>query len=58
MNKIIYRQIQAALGTEEEGADLVIVARNAHKAEQELATFKRRVESGLYTLEEAYAKLS
>ena len=58
MDKIIYRQIQAALGTEEEGADLVIAVRNAHKAEQELAAFKRRVRDMNWTLEQAYAKLA
>ena len=53
-----YRQIQAALATDEEGGGLVEVARNAHKAEQELAAFKRRVRDLDWTLEEAYAKLT
>jgi hypothetical protein len=34
--------IQNALGTEETGDALVEVARNAHRAEQELAALKRR----------------
>ncbi len=57
MDKIIYQQIKAALGTQEDGADLVIVARNAHKAEQELSSFKRRVRDMGWTLEQAYAKI-
>lgn len=58
MDKIIYQQIKAALGTQEDGADLVIVARNAHKAEQELAAFKNRIRKQEWTLEAAYARLT
>lgn len=58
MNGMIYEQIKAALGTQEDGADLVIVARNAHKAEQELAAFKRRVRDMEWPLEKAYEKLT
>lgn len=42
----LLKQIQGALGTEETGANLVEVARDAHRAEQELAalTLKRERE--------------
>lgn len=33
-----FKNIQDALGTAETGADLIVVARNAHRAEQELAS--------------------
>lgn len=51
-------QIKAALNTQEDGAALIDVARNAHKAEQELATFKRHVRQQDWTLEAAYARLT
>lgn len=38
----LIRRVQAALGTEEEGEALVEVARNAHRAELELAARIRR----------------
>lgn len=41
---LLIKQIQDALGTAESGLDLVEVARNAHKAEQELASVKRDLE--------------
>ncbi len=45
-NREYYRSllklVQEALGTEEEGAALLEVARNAHNAEQELMMLKRR----------------
>lgn len=40
----LVRDIQGALGTEEDGAALVEVARNAHRAEQELAAAIRHGE--------------
>lgn len=58
MDSNIIEQIKAALGTQEDGADLVIVARNAYKAEQELAAFKRRVRDAGWTLGQAYAKMT
>lgn len=38
------RDIQDALNTNEDGEALVEVARNAHKAEMELASYKRKFE--------------
>ncbi len=40
---LIWR-IQSALGTEETGDALVEVARNAHRAEQKLASIQRHIE--------------
>lgn len=51
-------QIKAALGTQEDGAALIEVVANAHKAEQELATFKNRVRKQEWTLEAAYVRLT
>lgn len=36
-------QIKAALNTEEDGLALIEVARNAHKAEMELASLKKKL---------------
>lgn len=38
----LVKRIQDALGTAEEGEALVEVARNAHRAEQELAAIERK----------------
>jgi len=38
--------VQMALGTKETGYDLVVVARQAHQAEQEWAKFNARLERG------------
>lgn len=38
----LVKRLADALGTEETGEDLIEVARNAHRAEQELAARKRR----------------
>lgn len=51
-------QIKAALNTQEDGAALIEVARNAHKAEQELAAFKCRIRDMGWTFEAAYARLT
>lgn len=40
--KKLIKHIQDALGTEETGVNLIIVARNAHNAEMELAAIKRK----------------
>lgn len=52
------KHIQDALGTAEEGEALIEVARNAHKAEQELAAFINRMKSGEWTFEAAYARIN
>lgn len=51
-------EIRQALNTEERGNALVEVARNAYKAEIELAAFKRRVRYEGMSLETAYKMLS
>ena len=38
---VLLQQIAAALGTQEEGGNLVEVARNAHRAELKLASLER-----------------
>lgn len=39
----LIQQIKDALGTDENGAALIEVARNAHRAEMELASLTRKV---------------
>lgn len=43
-NARLIQQIKDALGTAEDGEALVEVARNAHRAEQELAALQKRQE--------------
>ena len=52
-----FKRIQDALGTAEEGDSLVNVARDAHRAEQQLAVFIDDAEGDTMKLSEAYNKL-